>query len=598
MTDQRNLVIAIAVSLAILLGFQFLYEMPRQEARQRQAAEQAEAAREAAREAAESGLAQAPSVPGGVAPPRAVVPADPEAKRNAALEGSRRVPIDGARVSGSISLAGGRIDDLLLKDYNVTIEADSPPVTLFSPPGAPSPYYANFGWVGGEGVVVPDGSTVWQTNGSVLTSTQPLLLTWDNGAGLRFERRIELDDDYMMTVTQRVVNNGDQAAALYPYGLISRTGTPQTLGFYILHEGPLGVFNDTLKEVDYDDLQDDGPETISSTGGWIGITDKYWLAALVPDQTQSYTGTFKHGRSGNTDRYQTDFINQTPVTVPAGASAEVTSRLFAGAKEVHLLDRYEAQYGITRFDLAVDFGWFYFLTKPLFFVLDYFFRLLGNFGLAILLLTVLIKLVFFPLANKSYKAMSKMKALQPEMMRLREKHGNDRQKMNQSMMELYKREKVNPASGCLPIVIQIPVFFALYKVMFVTIEMRHQPFFGWIQDLSAPDPTTIFNFFGLFPWEVPAFLMIGIWPLLMGGSMYLQQLLNPQPADPIQAKIFLFMPVFFTFLLATFPAGLVIYWTWNNVLSIAQQWLIMKRMGVPIGPKANAKASAKAKAGS
>jgi len=597
MTDQRNLVIAIALSLAILLGFQFFYEVPRQEERQQAEQSESAGADQATQPRPGTGVVQAPAAPGSATAPQAA-PVSAAARRSAALEGNARIPIDAARVTGSISLVGGRIDDVVLKDYNLTIEDDSPKVTLFSPPGAPNPYYANFGWTAGEGIVVPDADTVWQTNGSVLTGNQPLTLTWDNGQGIRFERVIAIDDDYMLTVTQRAVNNGDQAVSLYPYGLISRTGTPQTLGFYILHEGPLGVFDDTLKEVDYDDLQEDGPQVVNSTGGWIGITDKYWLAALVPDQAQPFTGSFQHARAGNVDRYQTDVISQAPLTVPAGGSVEVMGRLFAGAKEVHLLDRYAEQYGIARFDLAVDFGWFYFLTKPLFFVLDFFFRKLGNFGVAILALTVLIKLIFFPLANKSYKAMSKMKALQPEMMRLREKHGNDRQKMNQAMMELYKREKVNPASGCLPILIQIPVFFALYKVMFVTIEMRHQPFFGWIQDLSAPDPTTIFNFFGLFPWDVPAFLMIGIWPLLMGGSMYLQQLLNPQPADPIQAKIFLFMPVFFTFLLATFPAGLVIYWTWNNVLSIAQQWLIMKRMGVPIGPKANAKANAKAKAGS
>jgi YidC/Oxa1 family membrane protein insertase len=357
------------------------------------------------------------------------------------------------------------------------------------------------------------------------------------------------------------------------------------LGFYILHEGPLGVFNDTLTEVDYDDLQEVPKNQTDSTGGWIGITDKYWLAALIPDQKIGYKGTFQYTQPGQTDRYQADILSQQPLQIANGGTAQTVSRLFAGAKEVHLLDRYEKQFGIARFDLAVDFGWFYFLTKPLFFVLDYFFNRLGNFGLAILALTVCVKLVFFPLANKSYKAMSKMKGLQPEMTKLRERHGDDRQKLNQEMMALYKKEKVNPAAGCLPIMIQIPVFFALYKVMFVTIEMRHQPFYGWIHDLSAPDPMTIFNLFGAIPWDPPQFLMIGIWPVFMGASMYLQQLLNPQPADPVQAKVFLFMPLFFTFLLGSFPAGLVIYWTWNNVLSITQQWVIMKRMGVPIGNK-------------
>jgi YidC/Oxa1 family membrane protein insertase len=583
MSDQRNLFIAIGLSLVILLGFQYFYEAPRQQAQQ---------AEIKAKNAASADGSTAPVPSAGspaTIPGSAPATQQPGVTRDAVVATSARIKVDAPRLRGSIALTGGRIDDLLLRDYKVSIEKGSPEVTLLSPPGAPSPYYANFGWSGVDGVAVPDAKTVWQASGDVLRPGQPVTLTWDNGQGLKFVRVVEIDENYLFTVTQRVENNSANPVTLYPYGLISRTGTPKTLGFYILHEGPLGVFDETLKEVDYDDLQEGPKQEVSSTGGWIGITDKYWLTALMPDQKTAITGAFRHVGDGPEERYQTDFIAKQPVTVAVGASTSVTSRLFAGAKEVNLLDRYEETLGIARFDLAVDFGWFYFLTKPLFYVLDYFFKMLGNFGLAILALTVLVKLLFFPLANKSYRAMSKMKALQPEMTRLREKYGSDRQKLNQSMMELYKKEKVNPAAGCLPIAVQIPVFFALYKVMFVTIEMRHQPFYGWIQDLSAPDPTTIFNLFGLLPWDLPQFLMIGVWPLLMGISMYLQQLLNPQPADPVQAKIFLFMPLFFTFLLATFPAGLVIYWTWNNVLSITQQWVIMKRMGVPIGRKANAK---------
>ena len=432
---------------------------------------------------------------------------------------------------------------------------------------------------------VPDSKTVWQADHPSVQPSRPLTLSWDNGQGVRFIQVIEIDDNFMMTVTQRVENSSTQAISTHPYGRIARTHTPDTLGFYILHEGPLAVFNDTLKEVDYDDLQEGPADATKSTGGWIGITDKYWLAALIPDQKEPYTGTFRYSQPNKQDTYQADFMTQAPQVIAPGATAQTVSHIFVGAKEVNLLDRYEVQLGIARFDLAVDFGWFYFLTKPLFFVLDYFFKMLGNFGLAILLLTVCVKAIFFPLANKSYKSMSKMKALQPEMTKLKERHGGDRTKMNQEMMALYKKEKVNPASGCLPIMLQIPVFFALYKVMFVTIEMRHQPFFGWIHDLSAPDPMYLVTLFGAIPWDPPQFLLIGIWPVFMGISMYAQQLLNPQPADPVQAKIFLFMPLFFTFLLGSFPAGLVIYWTWNNLLSVTQQYIIMKRMGVPIKPK-------------
>jgi YidC/Oxa1 family membrane protein insertase len=404
-------------------------------------------------------------------------------------------------------------------------------------------------------------------------------LTWDNGEGLRFERRIAFDDAYMLTITQRIANDGEDPVSLFPYGLVSRWGTPSTLGYYILHEGPIGVLGGTLEEIDYDDLQEDGNVELPSRGGWLGITDKYWLTALVPDQASELTGTFRDNVVDGQNRYQVDYL-RTARAVPAGGSIETTDRLFAGAKEVSQLDRYSEEYGIPLFDRAVDFGWFYFLTKPMFHVLHFFYKWTGNYGLAILLLTLRVKFLFFPLANKSYRAMSKMKKLQPEMMRLREQYGDDKMRMNQELMALYKKEKANPMSGCLPIVVQIPVFFALYKVLFVSIEMRHAPFFGWIHDLSAPDPTTIFNLFGLIPWDPPSFLMIGVWPLLMGATMFLQQKLNPQPADPMQARIMMMLPAMFIFLFATFPAGLVIYWTWNNILSIAQQWTIMKRMGV------------------
>ncbi len=388
-----------------------------------------------------------------------------------------------------------------------------------------------------------------------------------------------MDGDFMFTITQRVENKGNLPVTLHPYGLIRRQGTPEITGFYILHEGPYGVFDGTLLEVDYDDLDDEGLVKKTGTGGWIGITDKYWLTALVPDQKARTDSRFTHREDDGKDRYQVDYLGSKTV-VAAGGRSEVRSHFFAGAKEVDLLDSYMESLGVQRFDLAIDWGWLYFLTKPIFHGLVLINGYVGNFGLAILVLTVGIKLAFFPLANKSYTAMSKMKKLQPEMLKLRERFGEDKARLNQEMMALYKREKTNPASGCLPIVIQIPVFFALYKVLFVTIEMRHTPFYGWIQDLSAPDPYSVFNLFGLLPFALPDFLMIGAWPLFMGLTMFLQQKLNPQPPDPVQAKIFMFLPIMFTFLLARFPAGLVIYWAWNNLLSIIQQWVIMRRMGV------------------
>ena len=461
---------------------------------------------------------------------------------------------------------------------------------LLSPAGTPNSYYVEFGWAVGAGTnaPVPNTTTPWQANGDVLVPGAPITLEWDNGGGLLFQRTISVDENYLISISQRVSNSGTAPVTLHPYGLVSRVNPPDTLGFFILHEGPIGVLNDDLEEIDYDDLQDDGRQTIHSTGGWLGITDKYWLTALVPDQSESIHTSFNHTVVDGTDQYQVDFLGG-PRVIPAGGAIEVSSQLFAGAKEVHLLDTYTETQGIPRFDLAVDFGWFYFLTKPIFFVLDYLNRGLENFGLAILVFTVIIRILFYPLANKSFRAMHAMRKLQPEMTKMREQYADDRQKLHQAMMDLYRREKVNPMAGCLPIAMQIPVFFALYKVLFVTIEMRHAPFYGWIQDLSAADPTTMFNLFGLIPWDPPLFLQIGIWPLLMGVSMFLQQKINPQPVDPIQAKIFLALPIVFTFVLAQFPAGLVIYWTWNNVLSMAQQWMIYKRAGITKQPAQPAK---------
>jgi len=500
--------------------------------------------------------------------------------RQAVLGQAPRIKITSPRLHGSISLIGGRLDDLTFADYHERPDPRSPEIVLLSPRGLKDAYYAQFGWAGPEGVPLPGHDTVWTADSATLTAGGKVTLTWDNGKGLRFFTTIALDENYMFSVTQRVTNTTKEPVTLYPYGLVSRTGTPQVAGFYILHEGPLGVFDNTLKEVKYDDLKKKNVEEQRSSGGWIGITDKYWLTALIPNQKNQITTRFIYRKDGGEDRYQVDYLNG-GVTIPAGGAGEAEGHLFAGAKVLALLDSYQTKYNIPRFDLAIDFGWFYFLTKPIFYALVWLHKLVGNFGIAILVLTVVIKLLFFPLANKSYVAMSKMKKLQPEMIKLRERFGNDKPRLNQELMALYKREKANPASGCLPILIQIPVFFALYKVLYVTIEMRHAPFYGWIKDLSAPDPTTIFNLFGLIPWTPPEFLQVGIWPLIMGVTMWLQQKMNPQPADPVQAKMFMLLPWVFTFMLASFPAGLVIYWAWNNVLSMLQQWVIMRRMGVP-----------------
>ncbi|MAI15157.1 MAG: membrane protein insertase YidC [Rhodospirillaceae bacterium] len=581
MSDQKNMLIAIAISLAILLGFQFFYEFPKLEKereRQAQIAAQDKSQLPTPSNQGDDASVQAPG--GGVSAPGVKSEVLTAQKRAEALKSAPRVGIESPTLVGSISLVGARLDDLVLKQYGQTVEVNSERIHLLHPSEVPKSYFAEFGWVGGsDSPNLPGPSTIWSSDGKQLKPGQPVTLSWDNGAGLKFERTYSLDEGYMVTVTQKVTNTGKTSTALFPYGLIARSGTPDTLGFYILHEGPLGVFDGTLREYDYDDVQETRKIEVTSNGGWIGITDKYWLAALVPDQAENFTYRFVHSIENKDDRYQVDYIGQSS-SLAAGASIEITNRLFAGAKEVKLLDAYSEKFGIQNFDLAVDFGWFYFLTKPFFYAISWLNSYLGNFGLAILAFTVLVKAVFYPLANKSYRSMAKMRDLTPKLMTLREQYGDDKMRLNQEMMAIYKKEKVNPASGCLPILLQIPVFFALYKVLFVNIEMRHAPFYGWIKDLSVADPTSIFNAFGLIPWTPPDFLMIGIWPILMGLTMWLQQRLNPQPTDPVQAKVFMFLPLFFTFLLGTFPAGLVIYWTWNNLLSIAQQRLIMYRMGV------------------
>jgi YidC/Oxa1 family membrane protein insertase len=591
MNENRNYILAIALSVAVLILWQFFVAMPRMEEQQRQAElqQQQQTSPTAVPGTPVPQAAPGAPVPGAPPVPGAAVPVPgqvaPALTRQAALDATPRIQIDTPELAGSIALVGGRIDDLALKEYRETVSPASRNIVLLSPSGAPDPYYVEFGWTAeaGAATALPGPQTEWRVeSGDVLAPGRPVTLAWDNGQGLIFRRTYAVDEHYMFTVEQSVANTTGAPVTLYPYGLVSRHGTPPTAGYYILHEGLIGVMGeDGLVEVDYEDVIEEGPLAYEARQGWLGITDKYWATALVPDQSEPFQARFSSGTANGRPTYQADYLLEA-VTVAPGATAEVGSRVFAGAKRTGLIEAYEDALGILNFDLLIDWGWFYFITKPLFHVLDFFNRLFGNFGVAILIVTVLIKLVFFPLANKSYVSMSRMKKVQPEMMKIRERFADDRMKQQQELMELYKREKINALSGCLPIVIQIPVFFALYKVLFVTIEMRHAPFFGWIQDLSAPDPTTIFNLFGLIPWDPPQFLMLGIWPIIMGITMFVQMKLNPAPTDPTQQMIFNWMPLIFTFVLAGFPAGLVIYWAWNNFLSILQQSFIMSRQGVKV----------------
>ena len=560
--DTRNLIAAICLSMSVLIGYQILFGEP---TRQNVKKEQQLVDKN-----------NEPSIE---------LPKDNNASLTEVTKKTRnidRINIVNDELQGSISLLGARIDDLVLKNYRKTLDPESDQIRFLKKIDEREPFFIQFGWSSPNKNKVPNGNTVWKGSKSSLDPNNPVTLTWNNGEGLKFSQIISIDDNYMIKVIQKVKNETNNSVNLYPYGLIRRSGEPKTTDFFVLHEGPLGVFDGSLKEHSYSDLKETGQKGMSikteENGGWIGITDKYWMAALIPDQNTNSNFTFRY--VNNSASYQTDFLGELS-KIPANGEIEIVSRVFSGAKKLNLLDKYEEDLKIKNFDLAIDFGWFYFLTKPFFYALSWANNILGNFGLAILAITVVVKIIFFPLANKSYKSMARMRVLTPQLQQLRERFGNDRQKMNMEMMALYKREKVNPAAGCLPILVQIPVFFALYKVLFVSIEMRQAPFFGWIKDLSALDPTSIFNLFGLLPYStdfLPDFLNLGIWPLLMGATMVLQQRLNPKPPDPVQAQIFAWMPVVFTFLLATFPAGLVIYWTWNNLLSIAQQWIITRKI--------------------
>ena len=498
-----------------------------------------------------------------------------EISREQALSESERIQFENQSIIGSISLKGAAIDDLTFKEYNVVLNGDEK-VNLLAPRNVKEGYLIESGFITTDkNVKIPNSNSIWSVSGNKkLTAESPIKLTWTNDQGITFEKEISIDDKFLFTVKQRVINSTNNKYDFYSYGQIIRNEAPEITNFYILHEGLVATLDDELIEEDYDDIEE---KKFSRTAqkGWLGIGDKYWITSLIPPKGKEFKTTFDYK-----NKFRANFVATEPLELNSNSSIEDKMQIIVAAKRVDVIDGYAETLKIDKFDLTIDWGFLYFITKPLFFGIDYFFKLLGNYGLAIIAITICIRLAFFPLANFSFRSMAKMKALTPEMTRLKELHKDDKMKLQQAMMALYKKEKVNPMSGCLPILVQIPVFFALYKVLFVTIEMRHMPFYGWIQDLSERDPTSLFNLFGLLPYDVPSFLMIGAWPIAMGISMFVQMKLNPAPTDPMQAKIFMFFPLFLTIILAPFPAGLVIYWTVNNILTMAQQVFIMKRTTV------------------
>ena len=560
--ENKNVLLAVILSTAILIGWSFYFENPEEVQRKR--------AEIQGKTETQTSI-QKPEAP----QPSKANPAK-SISRNEALKESDRVLIENKNLSGSISLRGALIDDIILKNYRETLDPNSKPIVLLSPKKYEQGYFVESGWATTKSdIKVPDNNSLWQIKeGKKLTPNSPITLEWNSREGLIFSKKIEIDDKYLFKITETVRNDKNRAVDLFHYGQITKNAKPTTENFYILHEGLIGVVDKNLKEETYSAVEKE-KKTYNGKSGWFGITDKYWMSAIIPESGKSFKGEYSY-----TNNYKANFIISEPNTISPQKSTTGNIKIFIGAKEVYPIDNYAEKEKIDRFDLAIDWGWFYFITKPLFFVIDYIFKIVGNFGVAIIILTALVRIVFFPLSNYSFKSMAKMKVLQPEMLRLKELYKDDVRRTQQEMMALYKREKVNPLSGCLPILVQIPIFFAVYKMLFVTLEMRHAPFFGWIKDLSAADPTTIFNLFGLIPWEPPTFLMIGIWPILMGITMYLQQKLNPAPPDPIQAKIFAWFPFIITIMLASFPSGLVIYWTASNILTMAQQYYIMRKTTV------------------
>ena len=556
--DNKNVFVAIALSMSVLLFWGAFFETPRKPIDKNN-------------QNIEKKVEQ-----GSIAPTIKQPQIIKEFTREEAINNSKRVKIENDSISGSINLQGALIDDISFKKHKQKVEGGKN-IVFLNPSNTENGFYIETGWTSiGNKIKVPTKDSLWRVKGNnILTNTTPVILQWNNKEGVTFEKRIELDDKYLFKISQQVKNNSNSSIDLFPYAQMTRNKIPDDIqNFYIQHEGFIGVFDDELKEDDYDDVQEK-KIVRESDEGWLGITDKYWMTAFVPETGKNFKSTFLYENG-----FKANYIINKPTIINKSSSGINELRLFIAAKEVETIDSYAANQNIKKFDLVIDWGWFYFFTKPLFFVIDYLFKISGNFGTAIVLLTIAIRLIFFPLANFSFKSMAKMKAVQPEMMRLKELHKDDKVKLQQEMMALYRKEKINPASGCLPVLIQIPFFFAIYKMLFISLEMRHQPFFGWIKDLSAQDPTSLFNLFGLIPWDPPGFMIIGIWPILMGASMWVQQKLNPAPADPIQAKIFAFFPLFLTIILASFPSGLVVYWTINNILTIAQQYVIVKKTTV------------------
>ncbi|WP_055047794.1 membrane protein insertase YidC [Devosia sp. A16] len=599
--NNRNMIIAIVLSIVVLFGWQFFIANPQLEQAQRRAQQAQQTT------TTDTGLAT-PAADGSTpAAAGSTTSSGLFADRAAALAASpQRVKIDTPSLLGSINLKGALLDDLQLKQYTETVDPNSPIITLLIPSGAPGGYYADAGWraaTGGTPVVVPDENSVWSVEGDAqtLTTETPVTLKWDNGAGLIFRRTISVDSNYLFTVAQSIENTGSGDVALYPFSRIVRQGKPHVQNFFVQHEGPLGVLgSNNLVSLKYDDVVNEKEmqkNVDSTTGGWVGITDKYWATAVLSEPGAPLAARFSATPSGAINVFQTSFVETTPVLVPAGGKAENKTYVFAGAKREGVISSYEKTYGFDRLELLIDWGWLHFITKPMFYLLQFLYGILGNFGLAILAVTVIVKGLFFPLANRSYASMAAMRRVQPEMKSIQERFKDDRAAQQQAMMELYKKEKINPLSGCWPILIQIPVFFSLYTVIFISLEMRHAPFFGWIVDLAAPDPTNIFTLFGLIPWNpttlpvVGGLLHLGVWPVIMGITMWVQMKLNPPPPDPTQAMIFNWMPIIFTFMLGSFPAGLVIYWAWNNLLSVTQQWFIMKRHGAEVDLLGNIAAS-------
>ena len=560
--ENRNVIIAVILSTAILIGWSMYFENPDEAQRKRLEIQ--------GKTETQTNI-QKPETPQTTKanPTKAI-------SRGEALKEGDRVSIENSNLAGSISLRGAIIDDIVLKNYRETLDKNSKPIVVLSPKKSDEGYFVESGWATTKSdIKVPDNNSIWQIkDGKKLTPTTPVTLEWNNREGIIFTKKIEVDNKYLFKITETIRNEKNKTIELFHYSQITKNTKPTTENFYILHEGLIGVVDKNLKEETYSTIEKE-KKTYAGKSGWFGITDKYWMSAIIPESGKSFKGEYSFANS-----YKANFIISEPTIANPQKSTSATLKIFIGAKEVYPIDNYTEIEKIDRFDLSIDWGWFYFITKPLFFVIDYIFKIVGNFGVAIIILTLLVRILFFPLNNYSFKSMAKMKVLQPETLRIKELYKDDVKRTQQEMMALYKREKVNPLSGCLPILIQIPIFFAVYKMLFVTLEMRHAPFFGWIKDLSAADPTTIFNLFGLIPWNPPSFLMIGVWPILMGITMYFQMKLNPTPPDPIQAKIFAFFPLIMTVMLATFPSGLVVYWTVSNVLTMAQQYYIMKKTTV------------------